>query len=148
MWRGAAVAPVTAVALLAAVSADAFAAEAAVERGAYLFQIGGCYGCHTDTKGGGKPLAGGGGIETPFGTFYPPNITPDPAHGIGGWTDRTFLRAMQDGIGPDGRHYYPAFPYPAYTRASERDLPASARHGRASSSSPGWPATWSADRCR
>lgn len=117
MWRSAAVA-----ALLAVVSADVFSAELAAERGAYLFHIGGCYGCHTDTKGGGKALAGGGGIETSFGIFYPPNITPDTAHGIGGWTDRVFLRAMQDGIGPDGRHYYPAFPYPAYTQATERDL--------------------------
>ena len=51
-------------------------------------------------------------IETPFGTIYSPNITPDRETGIGAWTDDDFYRAMHDGIGPDGKHLYPAFPYP------------------------------------
>lgn len=122
MWFSAAAAPIVAVAVLALAAADAAGDPAAVQRGAYVFHAGGCHACHTDTKAAGKPLAGGAGIETPFGTFYPPNITPDPDHGIGGWTDAEFLRAMQDGVAPDGRHYYPAFPYPAYTKAAERDL--------------------------
>src|SRR3546814_1960200 len=54
-----------------------------VERGRYVFQAAGCLGCHTDEKGGGAPLAGGRALTTPFGTFYTPNITPDPETGIG-----------------------------------------------------------------
>src|SRR3546814_15163091 len=54
-----------------------------VERGRYVFQAAGCLGCHTDEKGGGAPLAGGRALTTPFGTFYTPNITPDPDSGIG-----------------------------------------------------------------
>lgn len=96
--------------------------QAAVNRGKYVFDAGGCAGCHTDSKAGGAALAGGVALESPFGTFYAPNITPDPSYGIGRWADRDFLRAMRDGIGPDGRHYYPAFPYTTYTGATDRDL--------------------------
>jgi mono/diheme cytochrome c family protein len=96
--------------------------QATVDRGRYVFDAGGCAGCHTDAKAGGAALAGGLALETSFGTFYAPNITPDPDHGIGRWNDRDFLRAMRDGIGPDNRHYYPAFPYTSYTGATERDL--------------------------
>lgn len=96
--------------------------QAAADRGKYIFDAGGCASCHTDEKGGGAPLSGGTALETPFGTFYAPNITPDPDHGIGRWTDQEFLRAMREGVAPDGRHYYPAFPYTSYTKASERDL--------------------------
>jgi mono/diheme cytochrome c family protein len=92
------------------------------ERGRYVAAAGGCLACHTDFKGGGAPFAGGGPLATPFGAFFAPNITPHPDRGIGRWTDEQFLRAMRQGIGPDGRHYYPVFPYTAYTKASERDL--------------------------
>jgi mono/diheme cytochrome c family protein len=61
-------------------------------------------------------------LETPFGIFYAPNITPDPDSGIGRWTDQDFLKAMREGVAPDGRHYYPAFPYTSYTKATDRDL--------------------------
>ncbi len=114
--------------------------QEAADRGKYIFDAGGCTSCHTDEKGGGAPLSGGPALATPFGTFYAPNITPDPDHGIGRWTDREFLRAMRDGVAPDGRHYYPAFPYTSYTKASDRDLldlkaylfaqPAASRAGR------------------
>ncbi len=93
-----------------------------VERGAYLFRAGLCAGCHTDVKAGGQPLAGGAVLPTPFGTFHGPNITPDPDHGIGRWTDADFIRAMREGTAPDGRHYYPAFPYTSFTLASDADL--------------------------
>ncbi len=95
---------------------------AAVERGAYVFRAGGCLACHTDMKNKGAPLAGGRALETPFGTFYSPNITPDPTHGIGSWSDADFIRALREGLRPDGAHYYPAFPYPSYTGMSERDM--------------------------
>lgn len=92
------------------------------ERGKAVFDAGGCFACHTDVKGSGPALAGGPALKTPFGTFYAPNITPDPTHGIGRWTDAQFLGAMRDGVSPDGKPYYPVFPYTAYTKASEQDL--------------------------
>ncbi len=72
--------------LLAAAPAGAASDDpAAVARGAYLVRAGGCIACHTDVKAGGAPLAGGGQVETPFGIFYAPNLTPDPDHGLGRW---------------------------------------------------------------
>ena len=78
--------------------------------------------CHTDIPNDGPRLAGGRAIETPFGTFYSPNITPDPDTGIGGWTQEEFLRAMTEGASPAGEHYYPVFPYLSYARMPEQDL--------------------------
>lgn len=114
--------------ILAAVLAAACAASAAApaaaagdaKRGAYIFHAGGCESCHTAK--GGAPLAGGHRLETPFGTFVVPNITPDPKTGIGGWSDADFIRALTDGVSPDGRPYYPAFPFTSYTRMTEQDL--------------------------
>ncbi|MEZ5825220.1 MAG: cytochrome c [Geminicoccaceae bacterium] len=91
-----------------------------VERGKLLFDIGGCTNCHTVEKG--PPLAGGAPIVSPFGTFYPPNITPDEATGIGGWNDADFIKAMREGVSPEGDPYYPAFPFTSYTRMSDDDL--------------------------
>ena len=104
------------------------AAAAEAERGEILFKAAGCANCHTDTKAGGKPLAGGLALETAFGTFHAPNITPDHEHGIGAWTDADFIRAMRDGVAPDGSHYYPSFPYTSYTRMSDADILAIKRH--------------------
>ena len=95
-----------------------------VARGAYLANAGGCGSCHTDAKAKGKPFAGGAGIKTPFGTFYPPNITSDPIHGIGKWSDADFIRALRDGERPDGAHYFPAFPFTSYTKISDDDMKA------------------------
>jgi len=92
------------------------------DRGEYVFNMGGCASCHTDGKNKGAPLAGGLALKTPFGTFYSPNITPDPETGIGGWTDEEFIRAMTDGISPEGKHYFPAFPYTSYAKMTRRDL--------------------------
>jgi len=92
------------------------------KRGEYLFAAGGCKGCHTDVKRKGKPLAGGRRLKTPFGTFISPNITPDPVNGIGKWSGADFIRALREGISPDGRHYFPAFPYPSYTGITDSDL--------------------------
>lgn len=96
------------------------ARQADVERGRYLLQMGGCISCHTREDG--EMLAGGRVLETPFGTFYTPNITPDPETGIGGWSEEDFSRAMREGVAPDGRHYYPAFPYTSYSAMPEQDL--------------------------
>jgi mono/diheme cytochrome c family protein len=97
----------------------ALAEEDAVTRGEYLVRAGGCFSCHTAP--GGEPLAGGRALATPFGTFYSPNITPDPATGIGRWTDAQFLRALREGVRPDGADYFPVFPYPSFTGITEDD---------------------------
>jgi mono/diheme cytochrome c family protein len=94
----------------------------AVERGQYIFRATGGCGCHTDYANNGAFLAGGRAIETPFGTIYGTNITPDPETGIGSWSDEDFLRAMSEGIGPDGTMYYPVFPYTAFTRMTREDV--------------------------
>jgi mono/diheme cytochrome c family protein len=90
-----------------------------VERGAYLARAGNCIGCHTAT--GGADLAGGRGIETPFGVVVAPNITPDAKTGIGGWSPAEFWRSLHHGRSKDGRFLYPAFPYPSYTQVSRED---------------------------
>lgn len=92
--------------------------------GEYLLRAGGCVSCHTEKEAGAAFLAGGRGIETPFGTFYGPNITPDPETGIGLWTERDFVRALRHGIRPKGGAYYPAFPYTSYTRMKDDDITA------------------------
>ncbi|UHD17602.1 c-type cytochrome [Thiocapsa bogorovii] len=88
--------------------------------GKYLATAGDCVACHT--RPGGKPFEGGLAIETPFGTIYTPNITPSEQDGIGAFSDRDFLRALQHGISPSGSPYYPAFPYTSYTKVDDEDL--------------------------
>ena len=90
------------------------------ERGRYLVQAGDCRACHTNK--GGQPFAGGRPIQTPFGTIYSPNITPDRDTGIGGWSDEEFYRAMHKGIAADNDLLYPAFPYPWYTKVTREDV--------------------------
>lgn len=94
-------------------------ALASAERGAYLVRVGNCMACHTDR--GGAPWAGGRAIDTPFGTVFSSNLTPDPRHGLGDWTADDFWRAMHHGRSRDGRLLYPAFPYPNYTEVSRED---------------------------
>jgi mono/diheme cytochrome c family protein len=93
-----------------------------VAYGAYLARVGDCMACHTAP--GGRPYAGGAAIPTNFGTFYGPNITPDPATGIGAWTEDDFWRALHQGKRPEGTLLYPAFPYTEYTRISRADADA------------------------
>jgi mono/diheme cytochrome c family protein len=109
--------------LLAAARMALAADDAAtIERGAYLANAADCAACHTDFLRGGQPFAGGRALETPFGTFYSPNITPDPETGIGRWTDAQFLRAMRHGDRPDGANYFPAFPYTSFTWIVDDDV--------------------------
>ena len=93
--------------------------------GERMFLAGGCASCHAapGAKGDDK-LELGGGLElhTPFGTFRVPNISPDAETGIGGWSNQDFVVAMRDGVSPDNRHYYPAFPYASYIRMETGDL--------------------------
>jgi len=102
--------------------ADSAPDPAAIKRGAYNFAVAGCSNCHTDSKNKGALLAGGPPIVTAFGTFYGPNITPDPTYGIGSWSDADFLRALREGIRADGAHLYPAFPYPSFTLMTDADI--------------------------
>ena len=90
-----------------------------VQRGAYLARAGNCLSCHTAR--GGEPYAGGRGIETPFGTIYTSNLTPDAANGIGSWSPAHFWRAMHNGRSKDGRLLYPAFPYNNFTLVTRED---------------------------
>lgn len=101
---------------------DLKAYSADVERGAYVLRMGGCVVCHTDIDNGGVFLAGGAGLETPFGTFYAPNITPDTEHGIGAMSLEDFYVAMTAGVTPDGEHYFPSFPYTSYGRFKTEDI--------------------------
>jgi mono/diheme cytochrome c family protein len=88
-------------------------------RGAYLARAGNCMGCHTAR--GGPAYAGGRGIDTPFGTVFSSNLTPDEKTGIGSWSPAHFWRAMHNGRSKDGRLLYPAFPYPNFTQVTRED---------------------------
>ncbi len=91
--------------------------------GLTAFNAGGCSSCHAVP---GQPdrlrLGGGLAIPSPFGTFYAPNISPDPADGIGRWTEAEFVGAVTKGVSPAGFHYFPAFPYTSYAHARVEDV--------------------------
>jgi mono/diheme cytochrome c family protein len=115
-----------AVAVLLAAAAGSLLAQGDAKgdpkRGAYVAKAGGCLGCHTEAKDKAVPYAGGRALKTPFGTFYGPNITPHPSAGLGRWSEADFVRAVRMGLRPDGAHYFPAFPYPSFTRITDADL--------------------------
>ncbi|PWE30921.1 diacylglycerol kinase [Pararhodobacter marinus] len=109
-------------AALSAHDADAQAGEA-------VFWAAGCASCHSapDLAPGAAPearmvLTGGRSFPSDFGTFYAPNISPDPEHGIGDWTLPQFAHAVMQGVSPEGAHYYPAFPYTTYIHATPGDI--------------------------
>jgi mono/diheme cytochrome c family protein len=108
--------------LLLGASAGGAADKGDAKRGEYLVKVGGCVACHTEDRKDAVAFAGGRALKTPFGTFYGPNITPHPQAGIGRWSEADFIRAVREGMRPDGAHYFPAFPYPSYTRIVESDL--------------------------
>ncbi|MDH3989448.1 MAG: cytochrome c [Gammaproteobacteria bacterium] len=112
----------TLLAAFSMLSQAALSQDDIVERGRYLTYAGGCISCHTEDVDDAVPLAGGRAMETPFGTFYSPNITPDRQTGIGTWSDEDFVHALHDGISPDGEHYFPSFPFTSYTGASREDM--------------------------
>lgn len=102
--------------------AGAALAQGDAKRGEYLAKAGGCLGCHTEAREGAVPYAGGRALETPFGVFYGPNITPHAQAGLGRWSEADFIRAMREGRRTDGAHYFPAFPYPSFTYITDPDL--------------------------
>ncbi|MCQ2994678.1 cytochrome c [Pseudomonas syringae] len=93
-----------------------------ISKGAYLARAGDCVACHTAHDG--KTFAGGRGIESPIGTIYATNITPDKDTGIGSWTYGDFERAVRRGVGHDGSALYPAMPFPSYAKVSDEDTQA------------------------
>lgn len=118
---GAALLPGRAIAPIARPDASVYSA-ATIARGEQLAALGNCVVCHTTA--GGAANAGGRAIETPFGTIYSTNITPDVETGIGAWSYPAFERAMRDGIHRDGRQLYPVFPYTHFARTTDADLQA------------------------
>ncbi len=95
-------------------------------RGEVLYRVGSCHACHRAAPGEvgeatGAPV-GTAPFPTPFGTFYPGNLTPAPETGLGRWRAIDFVNAMARGLAPDGRHYFPAFPYTSYRAMPVEDL--------------------------
>jgi mono/diheme cytochrome c family protein len=90
-----------------------------VQRGRYVATAGNCASCHT--RKGGEALAGGVAFQTPFGTVYSMNITPDKKTGIGNWTREQFLQSLRQGVRPNGENLYPVFPYTAFTKVNDED---------------------------
>lgn len=97
------------------------AKEELIKRGEYLSKMGDCIACHSNSKAGQAAFAGGLPIETPFGTFYSPNITPDKETGIGSWTEADFVRALKHGRNPKGQNYFPVFPYVYFSNVTDDD---------------------------
>jgi mono/diheme cytochrome c family protein len=91
-----------------------------IARGKALTVAGDCASCHTADPA--KPFAGGKRIDTPFGGIYSPNLTPDRDTGLGAWSDDDFYRALRYGIAPNSLRYYPAFPYPNFTKLIRDDI--------------------------
>lgn len=93
-------------------------------RGEQVFWAGGCASCHAAPGAAGdarKVLAGGYELVSDFGTFVVPNISPSE-QGIGTWTIQDFANAMLKGVGKQGEHLYPSFPYTSYTRMEPQDV--------------------------
>ncbi|MBT8154377.1 cytochrome c [Epibacterium ulvae] len=94
-------------------------------RGEQVFWAGGCASCHASPSADSDDmilLTGGKAFATDFGTFYAPNITSDPTHGIGVWRQIDLANAILAGVSPSGKHYYPAFPYTSYARLNAQDV--------------------------
>jgi len=94
-----------------------------LENGRTMFYAGGCASCHATPGQDDRTRLGGWlALKSPFGTFHVPNISPDPKDGIGAWSEADFVTAMLKGTSPDGRHYFPSFPYTSYRFMGMSDL--------------------------
>lgn len=92
------------------------------DHGALVYAAAGCASCHAAADGPADVLSGGKAFVSAFGTFHAPNISQDPDHGIGGWSELQIADAITQGVGADGAHLYPAFPYTAYHKADLQDV--------------------------
>lgn len=108
----------------ATVSASVLAARAPdLANGRTMLYAGGCPACHaTPDQDDRTRLGGGSAIKSAFGTFYAPNISPDPNDGIGRWSEADFVTALTKGTSPSGQHYYPVFPYGSYQNMALADV--------------------------
>lgn len=93
-----------------------------IKQGEYVFYTTGGCSCHAPSADEPNDLSGGRPLETPFGTFFSTNITPDKKYGIGSWSRKDFIKAMNEGEGPDGSHFFPTFPYTSFTKITETEL--------------------------
>ncbi|MDI4233081.1 cytochrome c [Bradyrhizobium sp. Arg237L] len=97
--------------------------EPDINNGSTIFNAGGCSSCHAVPDQPDRTRLGGGlAIPSPFGTFYAPNISPDPNDGIGRWSEADFVTAVMKGTSPEGTHFFPAFPYTSYQHAKIEDV--------------------------
>jgi mono/diheme cytochrome c family protein len=99
--------------------------QASLERGEYVFNASGCASCHSSpdaTQAEKVVLTGGRSFPSLFGTFYAPNISMDKVNGIGDWSEKDFANALLYGVSPEGKHYYPSFPYSAYANMTDQDI--------------------------
>jgi mono/diheme cytochrome c family protein len=101
-------------------AAETQASTETIAHGKALAEAADCASCHTADPS--KPFAGGKRIDTPFGGIYSPNLTPDQDTGLGAWSDDDFYRALHNGVARDGSRYYPAFPYPNFTKLTRQDV--------------------------
>src|ERR1700745_4256326 len=108
----------------AVVAANALPAyQTDLAHGPTTFNAGGCSACHAVPNQPDRLKLGGGlAIPSPFGTFYVPNISPDPTDGIGRWSEADFVGAVTRGVSPQDTHYFPAFPYTSYAHAKPDDI--------------------------
>lgn len=92
-------------------------------RGRVVFLAGNCASCHASPGQSDRSRLGGGlALASPFGTLYPPNISPDPVDGIGAWRTLDLANALLSGVSPRGTHYYPGFPYTSFTHMKLGDV--------------------------
>jgi mono/diheme cytochrome c family protein len=99
--------------------------QGSLKKGEYVFNASGCASCHSspDTTQEEKlVLTGGRAFPSPFGTFYAPNISMDKVNGIGAWSEKDFVNAVRHGVSPEGKHYYPSFPYTSYANMTDQDI--------------------------
>ncbi|PCD79673.1 c-type cytochrome [Acetobacter orleanensis] len=106
-------------AITPSVSTDS-ATHTLIAKGRYVAAAADCAACHS--MPGAAPYSGGYAFQLPIGTLYSSNITPDKTHGIGNWTEAQFMRAIREGVRPDGASLYPAMPFPSYARMTDADL--------------------------
>lgn len=92
-------------------------------RGKDVFDAADCASCHASPGQSDRHRLGGGlALGSPFGTFYPPNISSDPNDGIGQWRTIDLANALMSGVSPAGQHFYPALPYTSFAHMRVQDV--------------------------